>query len=49
MSALDGTHPTFRQSPPIRSRSISATRAPSVAAPTALTRPAVPAPMTTRL
>ncbi len=49
MTPFDGTHPTFRQSPPIRSRSISATLAPSPAAPDAVTRPAVPAPMTTRL
>ena len=45
---FDGTQPTFRQSPPIRFRSTSATRAPSPAAIAAVTRPAVPAPITTR-
>ncbi len=49
MTHLDGTQPTMRQSPPSRCRSISATRAPSPAAPAAVTRPAVPAPITTRL
>ncbi len=49
ISALLGTQPVFRQSPPMVSRSISATRA-RVAAPIyALTRPADPAPITTRL
>ena len=48
MIPFDGTQPTFRQSPPIRWRSISATLAPSPAAPLADTRPAVPAPITTR-
>jgi hypothetical protein len=47
-SAFDGTHPVFRQSPPRRSRSTSATRAPSPAAPIAPTSPAVPPPITTR-
>ena len=47
--AFDGTQPTFRQSPPISSRSTSATLAPSPAAPAAVTSPAVPAPITTRL
>ncbi len=46
---LEGTQPTFKQSPPSRYRSIRATRAPSPAAPAAVTRPAVPAPITTRL
>ena len=46
---FDGTQPTLRQSPPIRPRSTSATRAPSPAATTAVTSPAVPAPITTRL
>ena len=49
MIAFDGTQPTFRQSPPSRSRSISATFAPSAAAACAATSPAVPAPTTTRL
>src|SRR5262249_42503039 len=47
--ALDGTQPTLRQSPPRSSRSTSATLAPSPAAPAAVTSPAVPAPITTRL
>ena len=47
MIPFEGTQPTFRQSPPIRWRSIRATRAPSPAAPLADTRPAVPAPITT--
>src|SRR5437867_1948596 len=46
---FDGTQPTFKQSPPIRYLSTRATRAPSPAAPAAVTRPAVPAPITTRL
>src|SRR5437879_11815644 len=46
---LEGTQPTLRQSPPSRYLSIRATRAPSPAAPAAVTRPAVPAPITTRL
>ena len=45
----DGTQPMFRQSPPSKSRSISATLAPRPAAPAAVTNPAVPAPTTTRL
>src|SRR5262245_51647172 len=49
ISALDGTQPTLRQSPPRSSRSTSATLAPSPAAPAAVTSPAVPAPITTRL
>src|SRR5215471_6466751 len=49
ISALDGTQPTLRQSPPRRSRSTRATLAPSPAAPAAVTSPAVPAPITTRL
>src|SRR5712692_3075250 len=47
--AFEGTHPTLRQSPPSRCFSTRATRAPSPAAPAAVTRPAVPAPITTRL
>jgi hypothetical protein len=43
MSAFDGTQPVFRQSPPSKCRSTSATRAPRPAAPITLTRPAVPA------
>ena len=46
---FEGTQPTLRQSPPMRCRSTIATRAPSPAAPTAETSPAVPAPRTTRL
>ena len=49
MTAFDGTQPTLRQSPPRRSRSMRATRAPRPAAPAAVTSPAVPPPMTTRL
>src|SRR5207244_12041140 len=49
MRAFEGTHPTLRQSPPSRCFSTRATRAPSPAAPAAVTRPAVPAPITTRL
>ena len=45
MTAFDGTQPTFRQSPPSMLFSISATRAPSPAAPAAVTSPAVPPPM----
>ena len=47
ISAFEGTHPEFRQSPPIKLRSTRATRAPSPAAPTAVTKPAVPPPITT--
>ncbi len=49
MSALLGTQPKFRQSPPIWFRSIKATRPPSPAVPAAVTSPAVPAPITTTL
>ena len=49
MIPFEGTQPTFRQSPPIRWRSISATFAPIPAATAAVTSPAVPAPITTRL
>src|SRR5437660_8326746 len=49
MRAFEGTHPTLRQSPPSRCFSTRATRAPNPAAPEAVTRPAVPAPITTRL
>src|SRR5262249_15801080 len=49
ISALDGTQPTLRQSPPKSSPSTRATLAPSPAAPAAVTSPAVPAPITTRL
>ena len=48
MSPFEGTQPTFRQSPPIRCRSTSATFAPIPAATAAVTRPAVPAPITHR-
>src|ERR1700727_801304 len=47
-SALLGTQPKFRQSPPMRSRSISVTRSPSWAATAVTDRPAAPAPMTAR-
>ena len=40
MIAFDGTQPIFRQSPPSRLRSISATFAPSAAAACAATSPA---------
>src|SRR3989449_4516750 len=49
MTPFDGTQPTLRQSPPIRCFSIRATFAPTAAAITAVTRPAVPAPITTML
>ncbi len=47
---LEGTQPTFRQSPPMRFFSINATFKPSPnpAAPAAITSPAVPAPITTK-
>ena len=48
ITAFEGTQPKLRQSPPNMCRSISATRAPRPAAIAALTRPAVPAPITTR-
>ncbi len=48
-TALDGTQPKFRQSPPMRCFSTIATLAPSPAAPAAETSPAVPPPRTTRL
>ena len=48
MRALLGTHPVHRQSPPVRSLSTSATRAPSLAAVVEATMPAVPPPTTTR-
>ena len=48
ISPLEGTQPTFKQSPPSNARSTSATLAPRPAAPAALTSPAVPAPRTTR-
>ena len=47
-SDLLGTQPEFRQSPPMRCRSISVTFAFTVAAISAATRPPEPAPMTTR-
>src|SRR5437763_1759516 len=49
MSALLGTQPKFRQSPPIKFRSTRATRPPNAAVPAAATNPAVPAPMTMTL
>ena len=48
MIAFDGTQPVMRQSPPSEARSTRATRAPSPAAPIALTSPAVPPPRTAR-
>src|SRR5215831_5038264 len=47
-SALLGTQPKFRQSPPMRSRSIRATLNPSCAAAAVTESPAAPAPMTAR-
>jgi hypothetical protein len=47
-SALLGTQPRIRQSPPMRRRSTRAVRAPRPTAMAALTSPAVPAPTTTR-
>ena len=49
ITPFEGTQPTFRQSPPIMWRSISATRAPMPAATAAVISPPVPAPITTRL
>jgi len=49
ISALLGTQPKFRQSPPILWPSISVTLALTAAAMWAETRPPAPAPMTTRL
>ena len=49
ISALEGTQPVLRQSPPMRCFSISVTLARTVAAMYAETRPADPAPITTRL
>src|SRR5438132_11430786 len=49
MMPFDGTQPTLRQSPPMRCFSIKATFAPTPAAIAAVTRPAVPAPITTML
>src|SRR3990172_12783856 len=46
---FEGTQPKLRQSPPKRCFSIKATRAPRPAPPAAVTSPAVPAPITTRL
>ena len=48
ITALEGTHPKLRQSPPMRWRSTMATFAPSPAPMAALTSPPVPAPTTTR-
>jgi hypothetical protein len=47
ISALEGTQPVLRQSPPISPFSKSTTRRPSWAAPEATDRPPEPAPMTT--
>ena len=47
INAFDGTQPVQRQSPPSRSRSISAARAPRPATPAAVTSPAVPPPIAT--
>ena len=49
ITLFEGTQPTFRQSPPSRWRSTSATFAPSPAAIAEVISPAVPAPITTRL
>src|SRR3989442_8795755 len=49
MTPFDGTQPTLRQSPPIKCFSIRATLAPTADAITAVTRPAVPEPITTML
>ena len=46
---LLGTQPVLRQSPPMRLRSISVTLALTVVPMSAATKPAEPAPMTTRL
>ena len=48
MRDFDGTHPTLRQSPPSKLSSISATLAPTPAAPADVTKPAAPAPITTK-
>ena len=48
-SDLLGTQPVFRQSPPMRWRSMSVTFAFTVAAINAATKPPEPAPITTRL
>mmetsp|Transcript_5136 Transcript_5136/g.12379 ORF Transcript_5136/g.12379 Transcript_5136/m.12379 type:complete len:245 (+) Transcript_5136:1347-2081(+) len=47
ISALLGTHPVFKQSPPIHLISTIATFAPTPAAPAAVTSPPAPAPTTT--
>src|SRR5687767_3039109 len=47
--AFDGTQPVLRQSPPISAFSISVTLASTAAAMYAVTRPALPAPITIRL
>ena len=47
-SALDGTHPVHRQSPPTRWRSTAHTFTPSDAANSAATTPAEPMPTMTR-
>ncbi len=47
ITPFEGTQPTFRQSPPSKWRSTSATRAPRPAQIAAVTRPAVPPPSTT--
>src|SRR6185503_12038338 len=49
MRALLGTQPVFRQSPPMRCFSTRAARPPRPAVPAAVTRPAVPPPITTTL
>ena len=48
ISALEGTQPWLRQSPPISPASIRVTLAPICAAPEATDSPAAPAPMTIR-
>ena len=49
MIAFEGMHPTLKHAPPKRSRSTSATFAPTLAALRAVSSPAGPAPMTTKL
>ncbi len=48
ISALDGTQPVLRQSPPISPFSTSTTDAPICTAPAATDRPDEPAPITQR-
>src|SRR5215207_4776904 len=48
ISAFDGTQPTLRQSPPMRSRSMRTTGTPNEAAIAATDKPPAPAPITQR-